>query len=85
MDFVVGLARSFCKYDSTWVVVDRLTKLARFLPTKTTDTTEQYAHLYIREIIILHGTPVSIILDRGAQFTANVWQLLHRVGYTSKP
>ncbi|XP_070019369.1 uncharacterized protein [Nicotiana sylvestris] len=54
--------------------MDRLTKLAHFLPVKSTDTAEQYAQLHIKEIVRLHGTPVSIILDRGAQFTTNIWK-----------
>ncbi|XP_070032200.1 uncharacterized protein [Nicotiana tomentosiformis] len=62
------------KFDSIWVVVDRLIKSGHFLPVKATDTTEQYAQLYIKEIVRLHGTSVSIISDRGAQFTANCWK-----------
>jgi len=74
MDFVVGLPRTSCKFDSIWVIVDRLTKSTHFFPVKSTDTVEQYAQLYIKEIVRLHGTPVSIISDRGAQFTANFWK-----------
>jgi len=74
MDFVVGLPRTQRKFDSIWVIVDRLTKSAHFLPVKSTDTAEQYAQLYIKEIVRLHGTPLSIISDRGAQFTANFWK-----------
>nr|XP_009777849.1 PREDICTED: uncharacterized protein K02A2.6-like [Nicotiana sylvestris] len=53
---------------------DRLTKSAHFLPVKTTDSAEDYAKLYIQEIVRLHGTPLSIISDRGAQFTTNFWK-----------
>ncbi|XP_070009934.1 uncharacterized protein [Nicotiana sylvestris] len=69
-----GWPRTPRKFDSIWVIVDRLTKLAHFLPVKSTDTAEQYAQLYIKEIVRLHGTPVSIISDRGGQFTANFWK-----------
>jgi len=65
MDFVVGLPCTPRKFDSIWVIVDRLTKSTHFLLVKSTDTAEQYAHLYIKEIVRLHGTPVSIISDRG--------------------
>ncbi|XP_070025336.1 uncharacterized protein [Nicotiana sylvestris] len=65
MDFVVGLPRTQRKFDSIWVIVDRLTKSAHFLPVKSMDTAEQYAQLYIKEIVRLHGTPLSIISDRG--------------------
>ncbi|XP_075083495.1 uncharacterized protein LOC142167236 [Nicotiana tabacum] len=56
------------------VIVDRLTKSDHFLPVKTTDSVEDYAKLYIQEIVRLHGTPLSIISDRGAQFTTNFWK-----------
>jgi len=78
MDFVVGLPRTYRKHDSIWVIVDRLTKSAHFLPVKTTDSAEQYARLYIKEIVRLHGTPVSIISDRGPQFTTNFWQAFQK-------
>ncbi|XP_070045129.1 uncharacterized protein [Nicotiana tomentosiformis] len=74
MDFVVGLPCTACKFYTIWVIVDRLTQSTHLLPVKATDTTEQYAQLYIKEIAKLHGTPVSIILDRGAYFTAYFWK-----------
>ncbi|XP_070054506.1 uncharacterized protein [Nicotiana tomentosiformis] len=57
-----GLPRTPRKFDSIWVTV------------KSTDTAEKYAQLYIKEVVRLHGTPVSIISDQGAQFTANFWK-----------
>ncbi|XP_049348983.1 uncharacterized protein LOC125813541 [Solanum verrucosum] len=74
MDFVTSLPRSFRKFDSIWVIVDRLTKSAHFLPVKTTYTVEEYARLYIKEIVRLHRVQISIISDRGSQFTANFWK-----------
>ncbi|CAN4101627.1 unnamed protein product [Withania somnifera] len=74
MDFITSLPRSFRKFDSIWVIVDRLTKLAHFLPVNTNYTTEEYARLYIKEIVRLHRAPISIISDRGAQFTAKFWK-----------
>ena len=65
-DFVTDLPRSFQKFDSIWVIVDILTKAAHFLLVKTTYTVEEYARLYIKEIVQLHGVPISIIYDRGA-------------------
>nr|XP_016467856.1 PREDICTED: uncharacterized protein LOC107790444 [Nicotiana tabacum] len=50
MDFVVGLPRTQRKFDSIWVIVDRLTKSAHFLPVKSTDTAEQYAQLQVRKL-----------------------------------
>ena len=70
MDFVVGLPRSQRQYDSIWVIVDRLTKSAHFLPVKTTYSVSKLAQVYIEQIVRLHGVPISIISDRGAQFTS---------------
>ncbi|XP_075076832.1 uncharacterized protein LOC142163446 [Nicotiana tabacum] len=74
MDFIIGLPNSRRKFNSIWVIVDRLTKSAHFLPVRTTYSAEDYASLYIKEIVWLHGVPFSIISDRGAQFTANFWR-----------
>ncbi|XP_070045324.1 uncharacterized protein [Nicotiana tomentosiformis] len=59
------------KSDSIWVIVDRLTKSAHFLPVRTMYSAEYYARLYIKEIVRLHGVPVSVVSNRGSQFTTN--------------
>ncbi|XP_069147079.1 uncharacterized protein [Solanum lycopersicum] len=64
MDFVVGLPKTMGKYDSIWVIVDRLTKSAHFIPVKVTYNAEKLAKLYISEVVRLHGVPLSIISDR---------------------
>lgn len=74
MDFVTGLSRTLRRYDYIRVIVDRLMKSAHFLPVRTTYSADDYARLYIKEIVWLHSVPVSIISDRGAQFTANFWR-----------
>jgi IS30 family transposase len=61
-------------YDSIWVIVDRLTKVAHFIPVKTTYSG---ADLYISRIVCLHGVPKKIVLDRGTQFTSRFWKRLH--------
>jgi hypothetical protein len=76
MDFVVALPRTPRKYDSIWVVVDRLTKSAHFIPVKTNYTAQKYAEVYIAEIVRLHGVPTSIISDRDPKFTSHFWQAL---------
>ena len=68
MDFVVGLPKNLGKYDSIWVIVDRLTKSAHFIPVKLTYNAEKLARIYISEIVRLHGVPLSIISNRGTQF-----------------
>ena len=69
MDFVVGLPKTKKDFDSIWVVVDRMTKSAHFIPGKTTYGAEKYARLCIHELVRLHGVPFSIISNCGAQFT----------------
>jgi hypothetical protein len=65
MDFIVELPRTQRGYDSIWVIVDRLTKVAHFIPIKTTYTIPQLAELYILRIVCLHGVPRKIVSDRG--------------------
>ncbi|XP_071674272.1 uncharacterized protein [Lolium perenne] len=65
MDFITGLPRSSRGHDSIWVIVDRLTKVAHFLPVKTTDRGRALADLYISRIVSLHGVPKVIVSDRG--------------------
>ena len=77
MDFIVGLPLTSRKHDSIWVIVDRLTKSAHFLPVNTRYKTRQYAELYISRILCLHGVPKTIISDRGAQFVNRFWEQLH--------
>ncbi|KAL5787294.1 hypothetical protein ACOSP7_004243 [Xanthoceras sorbifolium] len=62
------------KHDAVWVIVDRLTKSAHFLPVRTDYSLDQLAELYIREIVRLHGVPVSIISDRDPRFTSRFWK-----------
>ncbi|GKA05543.1 integrase, catalytic region, zinc finger, CCHC-type containing protein [Tanacetum coccineum] len=62
-----------------WVIVDRLTKSAHFLPTKKTDTIEKLTQLYLKEIVCRHGVPVSIIPDRDSHFTSRFWRSLQKV------
>ena len=76
MDFVVGLSRCRSCDDTIWVIVDRLTKSAHFLPIKNSDSLDKLAQLYIIEIIRLHGTPVSIVSDRDPRFTSWFWPSL---------
>ncbi|GKA14350.1 putative reverse transcriptase domain-containing protein [Tanacetum coccineum] len=76
MDFVSGLPRTPSGYDTIWVIVDRLTKSAHFLPMKKMDSMEKLTRLYLKEIVCRHGVPVSIISDRDSHFTSNFWRSL---------
>ena len=74
MDFVEGLPRTLRGYNSIWVVVDRLTKVAHFIPIKSSYTAAKLAEIYCQEIVKLHGIPVSIISDRDTIFTSRFWR-----------
>ncbi len=69
MDFVTGLPRTQSSHDAVWVIVDRLTKSAHFLPVRMDYSLERLARLYIYEIVKLHGVPVSNVSDRDPTFT----------------
>jgi hypothetical protein len=77
MNFIIGLPRTPIGYDSIWVIVDRLTKVAHFIPVKTTYKWSQLAELYMARIVSLHGVAKKIILDRGSQFTPRFWKSFH--------
>jgi hypothetical protein len=70
MNFIVGLPNTSQRHDSIWVIVDRLTKTAHFLPVHTTYNAKKYAEIYLDQIVRLHGVPKTIISDRAAQFIA---------------
>jgi hypothetical protein len=78
MDFIVGFPRTTKGYDSIWVIVDRLTKIAHFLPVWVKYTMATYAELYIARILSLHGVPKTIVSDRGPQFVSKFWEELHK-------
>ena len=70
MNFVVRLLVIGRKHDSVWVMVDRLTKSTHFLLVRTNCSLDKLTELYIKEIVQLHGIPVSIISDRDPRFTS---------------
>jgi hypothetical protein len=76
MDFIMGLPRTQSGYDSIWVIVDRLTKVAHFIPVMTTYSEPQLAELYMLRIVYLHGVPMKIASNRGTQFTLKFWERL---------
>ena len=70
MDFVVGFLRTQKQYDSIWVIVDSLTKSALFILDKSTYAAEDYARIFVEEIVCLHGIPLSTMSVRCAQSTS---------------
>ncbi|GJV75762.1 putative reverse transcriptase domain-containing protein [Tanacetum coccineum] len=83
MDFVTGLPRTSSGYDSIWVIVDRLTKSAHFLPMKKTDSMEKLTQQYLKEVVCRHGVPLSIISDRDSRF-ASGYHAQHQGGHPLK-
>ena len=74
MDFVTHFPRTPRRHDVVWVIVDQFTKLAHFLVVRMTFTPEEFSRLYLREIVRLHGVPMSIVLDRDPRFTTHFWK-----------
>ncbi|GKD58006.1 putative reverse transcriptase domain-containing protein [Tanacetum coccineum] len=74
MDLVTKLPRTSSGHDTIWVIMDRLTKSAHFLPMHEDYKMERLARLYLNEIVARHGVPISIISDRDSRFTSRFWQ-----------
>ncbi|KAI3814202.1 hypothetical protein L1987_18950 [Smallanthus sonchifolius] len=74
MDFITKLPRTAKGNDTIWVIVDRLTKSAHFLPIRETSSSEKLAETFIKEIVSRHGMPLSIVSDRDTRFTSRFWK-----------
>jgi hypothetical protein len=77
IDFIVGLPLMASKFDLIWVIMDRLSKSAHFIPVHTHYDVRRYAEIYIAHVLCLHGVSKTIISDRGSQFVAHFWEQLH--------
>ena len=78
MDFVYRLPRTLRKKNAIWVIIDRLTKSAYFLPIRWGSSLEYLAKEYVNKIVRFHGIPVSIVSDRYPWFTSHFWMSLHK-------
>ncbi|GJW18672.1 putative reverse transcriptase domain-containing protein [Tanacetum coccineum] len=78
IDFVMKHPKSSQGYDTIWVIVDRLTKSAIFVPMRETDPMEKLARMYLKEVVTRHGIPVSIICDHDYRFESNFWRSLQK-------
>jgi len=76
MNFIVGLPRMKKGNDSIWVIMDRFTKSAHFLPVKTTYAVDMLERIYLWEVVRLHCVPVSIVSDKRSSFTSRFWKTL---------
>ncbi|GJW24885.1 putative reverse transcriptase domain-containing protein [Tanacetum coccineum] len=83
MNFVTNLPKSSQGYDTIWVIVDRLSKSAIIVPIRETDPIEKLARMYLKEVVMRHGIPVSIICDRDPRFASNFWRSLQKALGTS--
>ena len=73
MDFIVSLPRTQKGHDAIWVVVDRLTKMARLIATKTTVTAPELAYQFVDELFHFYGLSMDIVSDRDPKFTSDFW------------
>ncbi|GKB51425.1 putative reverse transcriptase domain-containing protein [Tanacetum coccineum] len=78
MDFVTKLPRMSSGYDTIWVIIDRLTKSAHFLSMRENDSMDKLTRLYMKEVVMRHGIPVSIICDRDGRFMSNIWRAFQK-------
>ncbi|GKE92367.1 putative reverse transcriptase domain-containing protein [Tanacetum coccineum] len=76
MDFITKLPKTSNGHDTIWVIVDRLTKSAHFIPTRERDSMETLTRLYIKEIVSQHRVPISIISECDSHFTSRFWKSL---------
>ena len=74
MDFTTGFPMTWRQLDSIMVVVDKLTKVAHFIPVKSTHKMDDIAKIFMKEIFKLHGLPKAIVSDRDVKFTSNFWK-----------
>ena len=73
MDFVLGLPETSRHNNAIWVIVDRLTKFAHFVPFRIGTKVHTMADMFIKEIVRLHGFPTSIVSDRDNRFISRFW------------
>ncbi|GJT70017.1 putative reverse transcriptase domain-containing protein [Tanacetum coccineum] len=78
MNFITKLPKTSSGQDTIWVIVDRLTKSAHFLPMKETDSMEKLIRQFLKKVVLRHGVLVSIIFDRDNRFTSHFWQSLQK-------
>ena len=77
MDFITKLPRTPRNFDTIWVMVDKLTKSAHFIPIRETFPSAALAAVYVKEVISRHGVPVSVVSDRNTRFTSRFWEKFH--------
>nr|GEU66000.1 hypothetical protein [Tanacetum cinerariifolium] len=84
MDLVTELPRTSSGHDTIWVIMDRLTRFAHFLPMREDYKMDRLARLYLNEVVARDGVPISIIWDRDRRFTSRFWQAMQEALGTKK-
>ena len=74
MDFITELPMTWRQHDSIMVVVNKLTKVAHFIPVKSTHKTDDIEKIFMKKIFKLHGLSKEIVFDRDVKFTSNFWK-----------
>ncbi|KAC9417444.1 hypothetical protein E3N88_45873 [Mikania micrantha] len=74
MDLITKLPNTRNGYDTIWVIVDRLSKSAHFIPIKETYSSKKMSEIYVKEVVARHGVPLTIVSDRGTRFTSPFWK-----------
>ena len=77
LDFILPLPETEAGFNAVLVVIDRLTKLAHFISTKNEVTGEMAAHLFLENVVKLHGMPKVLVSDRDPRFTSSFWRVIH--------
>jgi hypothetical protein len=77
LDFIMGLPLTTHKFDSIWMIMDRLSKFANFVPINTYYNARRYVEIYIARVLCLHGVLKMVISDRGSLFVTRFWEQLH--------
>ncbi|KAL8108448.1 hypothetical protein AgCh_024778 [Apium graveolens] len=76
-EWIIGFPKTKSNHDAIRVIVDRLTKLAHFLPINERFSLEKLVKMYLDEILMHHGVPVSIVSDRDPRFNSRFWRQFH--------
>ena len=79
IDFITHLPLTLRNFDAIMVIVDRFTKRAHFIPSNITDTTKNFTHIFLQEVIRHHGIPSEIVSDRDTQFTSKFWATIAKM------
>ncbi|KAD4385227.1 hypothetical protein E3N88_25395 [Mikania micrantha] len=74
MDLITKLPKTRNRYDTIWVIVDRLSKSSHFITIKETYSSKKMSEIYVKEVMARHGVPVTILSDRDTRFTSRFWK-----------